>query len=383
MKEYLFTSESVSEGHPDKVADQISDALLDEHLRQDKNSHIAIETMIAKNLIVIAGEVTSSAIIDYRQVINRVLESVGYSNGYNGFNSDNYELITSISKQANDIAEGINKGGGKLGAGDQGLMFGYAVRETDTLMPLPISLAHRLLIRLSEIRKSGKYDFLLPDAKSQVTIKYVNGRPVEVNKIVISTQHTEMINLKKLREIIIDEVIRKTVPEDLKYDISNSIINPTERFVNGGPMADVGLTGRKIIVDTYGGSCPHGGGAFSGKDATKVDRSGAYMARYIAKNIVASGLAYKCTVQLAYVISKPEPVSLYLDFHHTGKVDESDVIKVIPEIFDLTPDGIIKEFELTRPIFNKTAAYGHFGREQEEFFWERTEKAEILKSIFS
>ena len=383
MKEYEFTSESVSEGHPDKVADQISDAILDAYLEKDSDSKVAIETMIAKNLIVLAGEISSSAEVDYRGIINNVLRCVGYANGYNGFDSENYELIISITKQSEDIAASINADEDKLGAGDQGIMFGYAVKETNSLMPLPISIAHNLLIKLAEVRKSGRYDFLLPDAKSQVTVKYIDGKPVSISKIIISTQHTEFVHRKKLREILLDEVISRTVPENLSYSPDDCVINPSERFVNGGPLADVGLTGRKIIVDTYGGSCPHGGGAFSGKDASKVDRSGAYMARYIAKNIVASGIAEKCTVQLAYVIGKPEPVSVFLDFHETGQVNEENVSRIIPEIFDLTPNGIIKLFGLNKPIFRKTAAYGHFGRNENEFLWERADKVEELNKMLN
>lgn len=383
MKEYEFTSESVSEGHPDKVADQISDAILDDYLEKDSKSRVAVETMIAKNLIVIAGEISSSAEIDYRTTINDVLKSVGYTNDYNGFDSENYELITSITKQSEDISDSLFTYSEKLGAGDQGMMFGYAVNETESLMPLPIFLAHLLMMNLSKLRKSGRYDFLLPDAKSQVTVRYSDGVPVEITKIILSTQHSEFIHKNKLREIIIEEVIRPSIPPQYKFDIDDCIVNPTERFVNGGPLADVGLTGRKIIVDSYGGSCPHGGGAFSGKDASKVDRSGAYMARYIAKNIVASGIADKCTVQIAYVIGKPNPVSLYLNFHGTGKIDEELFINEMPDLFDLTPDGIIREFRLNKPIFRKTAAYGHFGRDEEDFLWERTDKAEILSQFLN
>ncbi|MCX8106711.1 MAG: methionine adenosyltransferase [Ignavibacterium album] len=383
MKEYEFTSESVSEGHPDKVADQISDAILDDYLEKDSKSRVAVETMIAKNLIVIAGEISSNAEIDYRTTINDVLKSVGYTNDYNGFDSENYELITSITKQSEDISDSLFTYSEKLGAGDQGMMFGYAVNETESLMPLPIFLAHLLMMDLSKLRKSGKYDFLLPDAKSQVTVRYSDGVPVEITKIILSTQHSEFIHKNKLREIIIEEVIRPSIPPQYKFDIDDCIVNPTERFVNGGPLADVGLTGRKIIVDSYGGSCPHGGGAFSGKDASKVDRSGAYMARYIAKNIVASGMADKCTVQIAYVIGQPYPVSLYLNFHDTGKIDEELLINEIPQLFDLTPDGIIREFRLNKPIFRKTAAYGHFGRDEEDFLWERTDKAEILTQFLN
>lgn len=378
MKDFELTSESVSEGHPDKVADQISDAIVDKSLEVDPNSRIAVETMIAKNLIVIGGEVTTKAFINYPSIIDSVLEKVGYTIGYIGFDAKNYKLQLSITNQSQNIADSVNKPDDQIGAGDQGIMFGYAIKETESLMSFPITLAHQLLIKLSKLRNSGKYDFLLPDAKSQVTIKYLRNKPVGVKKIVISTQHQAFVTSKKLQEVIIEEVIKKTIPEDLEFNISDCLINPSGRFVEGGPLADVGLTGRKIIVDTYGGSCPHGGGAFSGKDASKVDRSGAYMARYIAKNIVAAGLAYKCTVQLAYVIGQTEPVSIFLDFHNTGKVEEEKVLKIIPEIFDLTPSGIINQLNLTRPIFSKTSVYGHFGRNDEDFLWERTDKVDSL-----
>lgn len=378
MKDFVLTSESISEGHPDKVADQISDAIVDNALKFDPKSRTAIETMIAKNLIVIGGEITTKAFINYRNIIDSVLKKVGYTNGYIGFDARNYQLQVSITNQSNNIADSVNKLDDQIGAGDQGIMFGYAINETESLMPLPITLAHQLLIKLSELRNSGKYDFFLPDAKSQITIKYSKNKPVSVKKIVISTQHQAFVTAKKLQEVIIEEVIKKTIPENLEFNVQDCVINPAGRFVEGGPLADVGLTGRKIIVDTYGGSCPHGGGAFSGKDATKVDRSGAYMARYIAKNIVAAGLADKCTVQLAYVIGQIEPVSIYLDFHNTGKVDEDEVIKILPDIFNLTPSGIINQFKLTRPIFSKTSVYGHFGRNDEDFLWERTDKVDTL-----
>jgi len=383
MKEYLFTSESVSEGHPDKVADQISDAVLDAFLQKDPDSRVAVETMIAKNLVVLAGEISSNAEIDYRLVIDDVLNSVGYSDNYIGFDSKHYELILSLSKQSEDISDSLSSSSEKLCAGDQGIMFGYAVNETESLMPLPISLAHLLLQNLSKLRKSGKYDFLLPDAKSQVTVRYVDNIPVEISKIILSTQHPEFIHKSKLREILIEEVIKPAINSKYKFSIDNCIINPAERFVLGGPLADVGLTGRKIIVDTYGGSCPHGGGAFSGKDATKVDRSGAYMARYIAKNIVKSGIADKCTVQLSYVISHDEPASVYLDFHGTGKIAEEKIISKIPDIFDLSPGGIINRLKLNKPVFRKTACYGHFGRLEEDFLWESADMCSLLTQFIN
>jgi S-adenosylmethionine synthetase len=380
MKEYLFTSESVSEGHPDKVADQISDAILDAYLSKDNNAKVAAETMIAKNLILVAGEITSSAIIDIKSAADSVLEKVGYTDGYIGFDKSKYQLLTSITSQSENINRSVELGNEQIGAGDQGLMFGYAVSETDSLMPLPIYLAHKILLQLSEIRKSGKCNFLLPDAKSQVTIRYRDDKPVAVEKIVVSTQHDRFVHKSDLVEKVIELAIKPSIPDSLKFNADSCIVNPSDEFILGGPMADVGLTGRKIIVDTYGGSCPHGGGAFSGKDPSKVDRSAAYMARYIAKNFVASGVCNKCTIQIAYVIGHTKPISVNLNFHNTGIVDEEITLKIITEIFDLSPRGIIENLKLRRPIYLNTAAYGHFGREHEDFTWEKTDKADLIRN---
>lgn len=380
--QYLFTSESVSEGHPDKVADQISDAVLDAHLGQDKNSRVACETLIAKNLLVIAGEITSSAKVDFECVAKDVIKNIGYSDDDSGFNLNKCKIETSLSRQSPDIDKGVSRENNEVGAGDQGLMFGYASTETPELMPLAISLAHKLVLKQAELRKNNTLGWLRPDAKSQVTVRYNNGKPVSVERVVLSTQHADGITLEDLRCQVKEQIIESVIPEELRSDSIKYFINPTGSFVLGGPLADTGLTGRKIIVDTYGGSSPHGGGAFSGKDPSKVDRSAAYAARYIAKNIVAAGLAEKCTIQLAYAIGVIEPLSLMLNFHGTGKVDEGTVEKILPEVFKVTPRGIIDMLDLLRPIYQKTAAYGHFGRELPEFTWEKTDKAEALKSYF-
>ncbi|MGE5400573.1 MAG: methionine adenosyltransferase [Ignavibacteriales bacterium] len=380
---YLFTSESVSEGHPDKVADQISDAILDAHLAQDKSSRVACETLIAKNLLVIAGEITSGATVDFEGVAKDVIKNIGYSDDASGFNLSNCSLQTSISKQAHDIAIGVNQQDNEVGAGDQGLMFGHASTETPELMPLAISLAHKLVLKQAELRKNNTLAWLRPDAKSQVTVRYSNGKPVAVERVVLSTQHSPEIGLDDLRCLVKEQIIESVIPEELRSEEIKYFINPTGRFVEGGPLADTGLTGRKIIVDTYGGSSPHGGGAFSGKDPSKVDRSAAYAARYIAKNIVAAGLAEKCTIQLSYAIGVREPLSLMLNFHGTGRVNENAVEKVIPEIFNLTPRGIIEMLDLLRPIYQKTAAYGHFGRELPGFTWEKADRVSDLLSCFN
>jgi len=382
MCSYLFTSESVSEGHPDKVADQISDAILDAHLAQDKNSHVACETLIAKNLIVIAGEITSNAKVDFEETARQVINEIGYSNYASGFDLQNCEIKLSISKQANDIAIGVNKGSNEVGAGDQGLMFGYATDETAELLPLPLALAHKLVKRQADLRKGNKLNFLLPDAKSQVTVNYKYNKPASVERVVLSTQHTDNIDIEELRSIVRKEIIEEIIPVEYRSKDIKYFINPTGRFVEGGPLADTGLTGRKIIVDTYGGSAPHGGGAFSGKDPSKVDRSAAYAARYVAKNIVAAGLASRCTVQLSYAIGVVEPLSLLVNLHNTGRVNENDIVKIIPKFFDLTPKGIIESLDLLRPIYFKTAAYGHFGRPLPEFTWEKTDKAADLRNHF-
>lgn len=380
-KSYLFTSESVSEGHPDKVADQISDAILDAFLEQDKFSRVACETLIAKNCLVIAGEISSKGTVDYKKVAGKVLKDIGYGDSSTGFDFSKAKFTESICEQSADIAVGVNAKDKdqELGAGDQGLMFGYACDETEDLMPLPLYLSHKLLLRLTELRKAGAVDWLKPDSKSQVTVKYQGDRPVSVERVVLSTQHSDSVETEELRRFITKEVIEKTIDEKLRSDKIEYFINPTGRFVNGGPQADTGLTGRKIIVDTYGGSCPHGGGAFSGKDPTKVDRSAAYMARYIAKNLVSAEIARRVTVQLAYAIGISEPLSLFLDFHGTGRVPEVEAVKLLPKFFKLTPTGIIDSLDLRRPIYQKTACYGHFGRPLAEFTWERTDKAEELK----
>ncbi len=373
---FLFTSESVTEGHPDKIADQISDAILDACLEQDPYSRVACETLTCTGLVVIAGEITTKAYVDFQTLVRSTVNDIGYNNALHGFDSNTCAVISTINKQSPDIAQGVDTGG----AGDQGMMFGYATNETPELMPTPISLAHKLSSKLSEVRKSGLMPYLRPDGKSQVTVEYdSNNRPVRVDAVVISTQHAEEIENDQLRSDVLKHVIQAVIPAELLDADTKYHINPTGRFVIGGPMGDSGLTGRKIIVDTYGGMGRHGGGAFSGKDATKVDRSAAYMARYIAKNIVASGLADRCEVQLAYAIGVAEPVSVLVDTFGTGKVDEQKLEDLVRANFKLTPKGIIESLDLRRPIFKQTAAYGHFGRTGTDFTWEKTDKAEVLK----
>ncbi len=373
---FLFTSESVTEGHPDKIADQISDAILDACLEQDSYSRVACETLTATGLVVIAGEITTRAYVDFQTLVRGVVASIGYDNALYGFDSNTCAVISSINKQSGDIAMGVDTGG----AGDQGMMFGYATNETEELMPAPISFAHKLARRLTEVRKNGKLSYLRPDGKSQVTVEYdEQGKPVRIDAVVISTQHAEHIATEELRADILKHVIQAVLPEKLLDENTKYHINPTGRFVIGGPMGDTGLTGRKIIVDTYGGMGRHGGGAFSGKDPTKVDRSAAYMARYIAKNIVAAGLADRCEVQLAYAIGVAEPVSVLVDTFGTGKVPESKLQELVRANFHLTPKGIIESLDLRRPIYRKTAAYGHFGRSDNGFPWEATDKAAALK----
>ncbi len=373
---FLFTSESVTEGHPDKIADQISDAILDACLEQDSYSRVACETLTATGLVVIAGEITTRAYVDFQTLVRGVVASIGYDNALYGFDSNTCAVISSINKQSGDIAMGVDTGG----AGDQGMMFGYATNETEELMPAPISFAHKLARRLTEVRKNGKLSYLRPDGKSQVTVEYdEHGKPVRIDAVVISTQHAETIGTEDLRADILKHVIQAVLPEKLLDENTKYHINPTGRFVIGGPMGDTGLTGRKIIVDTYGGMGRHGGGAFSGKDPTKVDRSAAYMARYIAKNIVASGLADRCEVQLAYAIGVAEPVSVLVDTFGTGKVDSQKLQELVRANFHLTPKGIIESLDLRRPIYRKTAAYGHFGRTDNNFPWEATDKAAALK----
>jgi S-adenosylmethionine synthetase len=367
----------VTEGHPDKIADQISDAILDACLEQDPFSRVACETLTCTGLVVIAGEITTQAYVDFQSLVRGTVAAIGYDNALYGFDSNTCSVISTINKQSGDIALGVDTGG----AGDQGMMFGYATNETEELMPTPISLAHKLTYRLSEVRKNGQMSYLRPDGKSQVTVEYdANGKPVRVDAVVISTQHAETVGNDELRRDILKNVIQFVIPAKLLDQDTKYHINPTGRFVIGGPMGDTGLTGRKIIVDTYGGMGRHGGGAFSGKDPTKVDRSAAYMARYIAKNIVAGGLADRCEVQLAYAIGVAEPVSVLVDTFGTGKISEVELQKLIRENFSLTPKGIIESLDLRRPIYKKTAAYGHFGRKEKDFSWEATDKTEVLRA---
>jgi S-adenosylmethionine synthetase len=374
---FLFTSESVTEGHPDKIADQISDAILDACLAEDPYSRVACETLTCTGLVVIAGEITTNAYVDFQSVVRGTVASIGYDNALYGFDSNTCSVISTINKQSPDIAQGVDTGG----AGDQGMMFGYATNETPELMPAPISLAHKLTRRLSEVRKSGLMSYLRPDGKSQVTVEYdANNKPVRVDAVVISTQHADNVGNEELRADILKHVIQAVIPAGLLDAGTKYHINPTGRFVIGGPMGDTGLTGRKIIVDTYGGMGRHGGGAFSGKDPTKVDRSAAYMARYVAKNIVAAGLADRCEVQLAYAIGVAEPVSVLVDTFGTGTVDEDKLEALVRANFALTPKAIIESLNLRRPIYKATAAYGHFGREGKDFTWEATDKAEALKA---
>ncbi len=374
---FLFTSESVTEGHPDKIADQISDAILDACLEQDPFSRVACETLTCTGLVVIAGEITTQAYVDFQSVVRGTVASIGYDNALYGFDSNTCAVISTINKQSGDIAMGVDTGG----AGDQGMMFGYASNETPELMPVTISLAHKLTRRLSEVRKSGLMSYLRPDGKSQVTVEYdANQKPVRVDAVVISTQHADNVGNEELRADILKHVIQAVIPANLLDAGTKYHINPTGRFVIGGPMGDTGLTGRKIIVDTYGGMGRHGGGAFSGKDPTKVDRSAAYMARYVAKNIVAAGLADRCEVQLAYAIGVAEPVSVLVDTFGTGTVDEDKLEALVRANFSLTPKGIIESLNLRRPIYKATAAYGHFGREGKDFTWEATDKAAALKA---
>ena len=371
---YLFTSESVTEGHPDKLADQISDAVLDEVLRQDPNGRVACETLTTTGMVMLAGEITCSGYVDFPAVVRRTLEQVGYNRSAFGIDHETCAVISSIDPQSPDIAMGVDTGG----AGDQGLMFGYACRETKELMPLPITLAHDLTRKLAEVRKSGELSWLRPDGKSQVTVEYKGGEPVRVHTVVVSTQHDDDVDNDTIRAGVIEKVIKPMIPEDLFDDETIIHVNPTGRFVTGGPQGDCGLTGRKIIVDTYGGMGHHGGGAFSGKDSTKVNRSASYMARYIAKNLVAAGLADRLEVQLAYAIGVAEPVSVRVDTYGTGHVDDRKIEKLVREFFPLTPKGIIDHLELRQPIFQATAAYGHFGRP--EFSWEKTDMADKLRS---
>ncbi len=384
MTEYLFTSESVTEGHPDKVADQISDAILDAIIAQDPKARVACETLVTTGLAMIAGEITTEARIDYPKIIRETIKEIGYNESAMGFDWETCAVITSINRQSPDISMGVTEGEGlykEQGAGDQGLMFGYACTQTTELMPMPIIFAHKLTKKLAEVRKNGKLDYLRPDGKSQVTIEYVNDKPVRVDAVVISSQHKDSVSHSTLTEGIIEEVIKPVIPANLLDKNTKYYINPTGRFVVGGPMGDCGLTGRKIIVDTYGGHGSHGGGAFSGKDPSKVDRSASYMGRYVAKNIVAAGLAEECEVQLAYAIGIAEPVSVMIDTFGTGKIPTNKIAEIVKKTFDMRPKGIIQTLDLLRPIYKKTAAYGHFGRSEPEFTWERTDKADELRKL--
>ncbi|HIJ57245.1 MAG TPA: methionine adenosyltransferase [Deltaproteobacteria bacterium] len=379
---FFFTSESVTEGHPDKVADTISDSILDAIMAEDKNCRVACETLVTTGLAFIAGEITTDCYVDMPQIIRETIKEIGYNSSQMGFDWKTCSVITSIGQQSPDISQGVTAGQGlfkEQGAGDQGLMFGYATDETPELMPMPILYAHKLCRRLATVRKNGSLDFLRPDGKSQVTIEYENGTPKRVDNVVIAAQHTPDIPYDDLKESIIKEVIHKVIPKDMRDGDTHYYINATGRFVTGGPMGDCGLTGRKIIVDTYGGQGSHGGGCFSGKDPSKVDRSASYMARYIAKNIVAAGLAKKCELQLAYAIGVAEPVSILLDQMGTGKLPKERVEAIVKETFDLRPAAIIEYLDLLRPIYKKTAAYGHFGREEPEFSWEQTNMADVLR----
>jgi S-adenosylmethionine synthetase len=373
---YLFTSESVTEGHPDKIADQISDAILDAILAQDPVGRVACETLVTTGLAIIAGEITTSCYVDFPKVVRDTIRDVGYNRAKYGFDSETCAVLSSIHEQSPDIAQGVDPGG----AGDQGLMFGYACTETEELMPLPIMLAHKLVKGLSCARRDGVLDYLRPDGKSQVSVEYDNGKPVRVDTVVVSTQHSSLVSNDTLREDIVDKIVNRVIPADMMDKKTRILINPTGRFVVGGPHGDAGLTGRKIIVDTYGGAAPHGGGAFSGKDPTKVDRSACYMARYVAKNVVASGIAERCQVQLAYAIGVAEPVSVYVDTFGTSQADDEKISELVRSHFNLTPRGIIETLDLRRPIYKKTAAFGHFGRTEPEFSWERTDKANALSA---
>jgi S-adenosylmethionine synthetase len=377
MANYLFSSESVTEGHPDKMADQISDAVLDAVMEQDPKGRVACETFVTTGLILVGGEITTECYVDIPSIARNVVKEIGYNNCKFGFDYQTCSVITTIDQQSPDIAMGVDR----EGAGDQGMMFGYACKETPELMPLPIALAHKITQQLTKARKSGELPFLKPDGKSQVSVRYIDGKPVEVEKVVCSTQHDEDVKQDTLKEAVIEQVIKKVIPKELlkKSDIEY-FVNPTGRFVVGGPMGDAGLTGRKIIVDTYGGMFSHGGGAFSGKDPTKVDRSASYFARYVAKNVVAAGLAEKCGLQVAYAIGVAKPVSLMIDTFGTGKMSDEELTQLVSETFDFTPHGIIEKLNLRRPIYQKSAAYGHFGRELPEFSWEKTDmKGALLK----
>lgn len=378
-KEYIFTSESVTEGHPDKMADQISDAILDYIIEHDTNAHVACETLVSNGFCIIAGEMKTTTYAPMQEIVRRVVQEIGYTDATYGFDYRSAAVLNAIGEQSPDIDQGVTQADGEIGAGDQGLMFGYACRETDVLMPLPIYLAHRLTHRLAEVRKEGIIPYLRPDGKAQISIKYVDDKPVFVETVVVSTQHAPEISQEKIHEDVIKEVIRHVIPAELMSDKTIFHINPTGKFVIGGPQGDAGLTGRKIIVDTYGGSCPHGGGAFSGKDPTKVDRSAAYAARHIAKNLVAAGACERVTLQISYAIGVVQPTSIMVNTHSTAVVEEEKIEACVKELFDLSPKGIIQSLDLLRPIYRKTAAYGHFGREDSDFTWEKTDRVEDIK----
>ncbi|MDX2499210.1 MAG: methionine adenosyltransferase [Deltaproteobacteria bacterium] len=381
---YLFTSESVTEGHPDKVADAISDSILDSIMAQDKKCRVACETMVTTGLAFIAGEITTQCYVDMPQIVRDTIRDIGYSSSQMGFDYQTCSVITSIDRQSPDISQGVTQGEGLYkdqGAGDQGLMFGFASDETPELMPMPITYAHKLCRRLATVRKNGSLDFLRPDGKSQVTIEYENGKPKRVDAVVVSAQHKEDVTYEDLREALIEEVIKKVIPQDMTDGDTRYFINPTGRFVIGGPMGDCGLTGRKIIVDTYGGQGSHGGGCFSGKDPSKVDRSASYMGRHIAKNIVAAGVAKKCEIQIAYAIGVAEPVSVMVDLMGTGVVPKQRIEEIVKEVYDLRPAAIIEYLDLLRPIYRMTSAYGHFGRTEDELAWEKTNKADVIREM--
>ena len=383
ISNFLFSSESVSEGHPDKVADQISDAVLDAILAQDSSGRVACETLVSTGLVVISGEITTKAHINYMEIARDTVRRIGYTDSDIGFDYKSCAVLTAINRQSPDIAQGVNEGEGldlDQGAGDQGLMFGYACRETPTLMPLPIYYAHRVMQRQAEVRRDGRLPWLRPDAKSQLTVRYVDGVPMEIDTVVVSTQHSPDVSHAQLSEAVIEEIIKPVLPKEMLTGNTRYLVNPTGRFVVGGPHGDCGLTGRKIIVDSYGGAAHHGGGAFSGKDPSKVDRSAAYALRYVAKNIVSAGLADRCEVQVAYAIGVAKPVSVMVSTYGTGRVSDDKIIELIQKHFDLRPKGIIQALDLLRPIYSKTAAYGHFGREEPEFTWEMTDKADALRA---
>ncbi|WP_332675688.1 methionine adenosyltransferase [Aromatoleum sp.] len=382
-QEFLFTSESVSEGHPDKVADQVSDGILDAILTDDPHARVACETLVSTGLVVISGEITTSAHPNYKEIAQDVIRRIGYDNSEIGFDYKSCAILTAINRQSSDIAQGVNEGEGidlDQGAGDQGLMFGYACNETPSLMPLPVYYAHRIMQRQAELRKDGRLNWLRPDAKSQLTVKYADGKPVAIDTVVVSTQHSPDVSHAQITELVVEEIIKPVLPKELIQGEVRYLINPTGRFVIGGPHGDCGLTGRKIIVDTYGGAAHHGGGAFSGKDPSKVDRSAAYAGRWVAKNIVAAGLAERCEVQVAYAIGVARPVSMMVDTFGTGRISDERIVELVQAHFDLRPKAIIQDLNLLRPIYSKTAAYGHFGRDEPEFTWESTDKAAALRA---